>query len=41
MATVADAYKPIPWWKEPTREQWHAWVAAWLRIPVKVISHTG
>jgi SHS family lactate transporter-like MFS transporter len=21
---------PIPWWKEPTRDQWLAWVAAWL-----------
>ena len=21
---------PVAWWKEPTREQWHAWVAAWL-----------
>src|SRR5277367_2964583 len=21
---------PVPWWKEPTREQWHAWIAAWL-----------
>jgi MFS transporter, SHS family, lactate transporter len=20
----------IPWWKEPTKEQWLAWVAAWL-----------
>lgn len=20
----------VPWWKEPTREQWIAWVAAWL-----------
>jgi MFS transporter, SHS family, lactate transporter len=20
----------VPWWKEPTREQWYAWVAAWL-----------
>jgi MFS transporter, SHS family, lactate transporter len=20
----------VPWWQEPTREQWHAWVAAWL-----------
>ena len=20
----------VPWWKEPTKEQWHAWVAAWL-----------
>jgi SHS family lactate transporter-like MFS transporter len=29
MATVALA-KAIPWWREPTREQWHAWVAAWL-----------
>ena len=24
-ATVA-----IPWWKEPTREQWLAYAAAWL-----------
>src|SRR5215510_18360 len=22
--------KQVPWWKEPTRDQWHAWVAAWL-----------
>ena len=21
---------PIPWWKEPTKDQWLAWVAAWL-----------
>jgi SHS family lactate transporter-like MFS transporter len=20
----------VAWWKEPTREQWHAWIAAWL-----------
>ena len=20
----------VPWWKEPTKEQWLAWVAAWL-----------
>ena len=20
----------VPWWREPTREQWLAWVAAWL-----------
>jgi MFS transporter, SHS family, lactate transporter len=20
----------IPWWREPTREQWLAWIAAWL-----------
>jgi SHS family lactate transporter-like MFS transporter len=28
-AAVATA-KPIPWWKEPTKDQWLAWVAAWL-----------
>jgi len=21
---------PMPWWREPTREQWLAWIAAWL-----------
>jgi SHS family lactate transporter-like MFS transporter len=30
MAAVTNAFQPIPWWKEPTKEQWHAWVAAWL-----------
>ncbi len=30
MATVVETAGSIPWWKEPTREQWHAWVAAWL-----------
>src|SRR5271165_4354787 len=20
----------IPWWREPTRDQWIAWIAAWL-----------
>jgi SHS family lactate transporter-like MFS transporter len=30
MAVATDAVKPIPWWKEPTKDQWMAWVAAWL-----------
>jgi MFS transporter, SHS family, lactate transporter len=32
MSTVAAAATPqtISWWKEPTREQWLAWSAAWL-----------
>jgi MFS transporter, SHS family, lactate transporter len=30
MMTVAAGTKPIPWWKEPTRDQWYAWWAAWL-----------
>ena len=30
MAIAVDVANPIPWWKEPTKEQWLAWVAAWL-----------
>jgi MFS transporter, SHS family, lactate transporter len=29
MTSIATA-APISWWKEPTKEQWLAWVAAWL-----------
>ena len=29
MAVVAEI-TTVAWWKEPTREQWHAWTAAWL-----------
>src|SRR5713226_5222466 len=29
MATV-ETVESIPWWKEPTKDQWLAWVAAWL-----------
>jgi len=28
--TAATTAKPIPWWKEPTRDQWYAYIAAWL-----------
>jgi len=30
MATAVATTQPIPWWKEPTKDQWLAWVAAWL-----------
>jgi MFS transporter, SHS family, lactate transporter len=30
MTSALDAGAAIPWWKEPTRDQWYAWVAAWL-----------
>jgi len=30
MAIADSNTKPIPWWKEPTKDQWLAWVAAWL-----------
>src|SRR6266566_6389690 len=27
---AAETVKTIPWWKEPTKNQWYAWTAAWL-----------
>ncbi len=29
MAAV-EAVRALPWWKEPTKDQWYAYVAAWL-----------
>src|SRR6058998_1926749 len=30
MATIVGTTKDIPWWKEPTKDQWLAWWAGWL-----------
>src|ERR1700757_3895115 len=30
MATAAETGTGIPWWKEPTKDQWFAWWAAWM-----------
>jgi SHS family lactate transporter-like MFS transporter len=30
MSAAADFEKPVPWWKEPTKDQWLAWWGAWL-----------
>jgi SHS family lactate transporter-like MFS transporter len=30
MTTMVGPARTIPWWKEPTRDQWMAWWAAWL-----------
>src|SRR5512142_2736913 len=30
MSTAVGTAQPIQWWKEPTKEQWIAWWAAWL-----------
>ena len=30
MSASVDAGKPVPWWREPTKDQWYAYLAAWL-----------
>jgi hypothetical protein len=30
MSATLSSSAEIPWWKEPTKDQWLAWVAAWL-----------
>ena len=30
MSINTTATEAVPWWKEPTKDQWLAWVAAWL-----------
>jgi SHS family lactate transporter-like MFS transporter len=30
VSVAAEASRAVPWWKEPTRDQWLAWWAAWL-----------
>jgi SHS family lactate transporter-like MFS transporter len=30
MAIAEQGERPVAWWREPTREQWYAWIAAWL-----------
>ena len=30
MATAVQTVNNIPWWKEPTKDQWYAFGAAWL-----------
>ena len=30
MAVAASTVNTVAWWKEPTKDQWLAWVAAWL-----------
>jgi SHS family lactate transporter-like MFS transporter len=30
MSTAPDSPSDLPWWKEPTKDQWNAYIAAWL-----------
>src|SRR6202048_4593326 len=30
MSITLNSSSEIPWWKEPSKDQWKAWIAAWL-----------
>jgi hypothetical protein len=30
MAGTVGKVNAVPWWKEPTKDQWYAYLAAWL-----------
>src|ERR1700693_5053443 len=30
MSMATSSAEQVPWWKEPTKDQWIAWIAAWL-----------
>ena len=30
MSASAEGLSTIPWWREPTKDQWIAWIAAWM-----------
>jgi MFS transporter, SHS family, lactate transporter len=30
VAIAVPASRAVPWWKEPTKDQWYAYIAAWL-----------
>ncbi len=40
MATSVHDGRRIAWWQEPTRDQWHAWIAAWLRSTLNSFDFT-
>ena len=40
MVAAISSEKPIPWWREPTRDQWYAWVAAWLGWTLDAVDFT-
>src|SRR5258708_28370380 len=40
MSATLDSSANIPWWKEPTKDQWNAYVAAWLGWTVDGFDYT-
>src|SRR6201992_1451205 len=41
MAGYASGAASVPWWKEPTKDQWYAYVAAWLGWTLDAVDFTG
>ncbi len=40
MTTTSESIETIPWWKEPTKDQWLAWVAGFLGWMLDVYDFT-
>src|SRR5207244_6420147 len=38
---AAEAAQPIAWWREPTKDQWYAYVAAWAGCPFDAFDFTA
>src|SRR5207237_5278579 len=41
MTTAVDAARPIAWWKEPTKDQWYAYFAAWAAWTLDAFDFTA
>ena len=40
MSGPARGAAEIPWWKEPTKDQWYAYTAAWLGWTLEAFDFT-
>src|SRR6201987_2644681 len=40
MTMTAEMPGQVPWWKEPTKDQWVAWIAAWLGCTLDAFDFT-
>ena len=40
MSTTRGRGTSVPWWKEPTKDQWLAWWAAWMGWPLDPFDFT-
>src|ERR1700752_5510778 len=40
MASAMDTARQVSWWREPSRDQWYAWWAAWLGCTLDAFDFT-